>query len=799
MGVLLQDVRYGARTLLQKPSFALVAVVTLALGIGANTAIFSVVNAVLLRPLPFKDQDRIVLAWNRGAEAAGGDRTPLSVTDLLDWRAHSNSFENVSAYQQRSFNFTGGESPERIRGAGVAADFFETLGVQPLLGRTFLPDEEKPGAVRVAVISEGFWRKYFAADPSVIDRTIKLNDVSFDVVGVMPAGLNFPSRETEIWTAMQIAPPTRRGPWYMVGVGRIKPGISIEQARAELYAMTSSFWVGDNFNFNLLPIDDYFVGNVRAALVALLIAVTLVLLIAAANVANLSLVRATGRTKEISIRTALGASRWRIIRQLLTESLLLAIAGGSLGAFSAVWGIDLLRKLGPADIPRLDQVGVDLRVLGWTAVVSLFTGVIFGLAPAWQSSRLNLNEVLKEGGRGTTEGAGRKRWRNLLVVAELSLAVVLLIGAGLLMRSLWRLQQVDLGVDPDRVLTMQVGLRTQRYEQEEKVRQFSSRLVEQVQSLPGVTAAALSDSLPPDTTAGSSDFAIEGRAYHENEKPIAYFIKVSPDYFRAMGTKLHRGRYFTEADNQNAPTVLLINETLERQCFAGEDPIGKRLNVGSDKEPEWSEIVGIVNDVKYNGMADAVQPALYLNLTQSPAWSLSLIVKTATAEPRGIIGAVRGEIAKIDPDLPVAQVDTMDHRLSDAVAQPRFRTVLIALFAAVALILACVGIYGVMSYSVTQRTHEIGVRMALGARSDDVLRMVIRQGLTVALIGVTVGLAASFALTRLMSSLLFGVRPTDPPTFIITALILALTALLACYVPARRATKVDPMVALRYE
>jgi len=798
MRVLIQDLRYGLRTLLKKPSFALVAVTTLALGIGANTAIFSVVNAVLLRPLPFKDQDRVVVAWNRGAEAAGGDRTPLAVTDLLDWRTQSKSFENVSAYQQRYFNYTGGDSPERVRGAGVAADFFETLGVQPLLGRTFHPDEEKPGAVRVAVISEGFWRKYFAADPGVLDRTIKLNDAAFNIVGVMPAGLNFPSRDVEIWTAMQIAPPTRWGPWYLVGVGRLKPGVSVDQARAELHTLTSSFW-GGSFNFNLMPIDDYFVGNVRAALLALLIAVTLVLLIAAANVANLSLVRATGRTKEISIRTALGASRWRIVRQLLTESLLLAVAGGALGVLSAVWGIDLLRKLGPADIPRLDQVGVDVRVLGWTAVVSLFTGVVFGLAPAWQSSRLNLNEVLKEGGRGTTEGAGRKRWRNLLVVAELSLAVMLLIGAGLFMRSLWRLQQIDLGVEPDRVLTMQVGLRSQRYEQEEKVRQFSSRLVEQVQSLPGVTYAALSDSLPPDTTSGSSDFAIEGRAYTEREKPIAYFIRVSPDYFRAMGTRLLRGRYFSDADNQNVPTVLLINETLQRQFFEGEDPIGRRLNVGSDKEPEWSEIVGIVKDVKYNGMAETVQPALYLNLAQSPSWSMSLVVKTATADPLKMIGPVRSEIAKIDSDLPVAQIDTLDHRFADAVAQPRFRTVLIALFAAVALILACVGIYGVMSYSVTQRTHEIGVRMALGARGHDVLKMVIRQGLTVAGIGVTVGLAASFALTRLMSSLLFGVKPTDPPTFIITALILALTALLACYIPARRATKVDPMIALRYE
>lgn len=797
MGILIQDLRYGARMLLKKPGFTLVAVVTLALGVGANTAIFSVVNAVLLRPLPFKESERVVLAWNKGAEAAGGDRTPLAVADFLDWRAQNRSFESVSAFQDRFFNYTGGVSPERVRGAGVTANFFETLGVQTVLGRAFYPDEERPGAPRVAVISDAFWRKHFGADPRVIERTINLNEVSFNVVGVMPAGVNFPAKEVEIWTAMQITPPTRWGPWYLTGIGRLKPGVTIPQAQAELHTLNHSF--GGNFDFNILWINDYVVGNVRPALLALLVAVTLVLLIAAANVANLTLVRATARIKEISIRTALGAPRWRIIRQLLTESLLLAVAGGALGAFCAVWGVDLLRRLGPEDIPRLDQISVDARVLGWTALVSLLTGVMFGLAPALQSSRLNLNEVLKEGGRGTTEGAGRRRWRNLLVVAELSFAVMLLIGAGLLVQSLWRLQQVDLGVDPDRVLTMQLALRGPRYEQPQQVRDLCSRLLEQAQALPGVRAAAVSDSLPPDSTAGSSDFTIEGRSYVQNQPPIAYFIRVSPDYFRAMGTQLRSGRYFNAADSADAPQVALINETLERQLFPGEDPIGKRLNVGTEREPDWNQIVGVIGDVKYNGLADEVQPALYLAAAQAPSWSLSLIIKTETADPLSLTAAVRDEIRKLDPELPIAQVSTLEQRFDAAVAQPRFRTALIALFAAVALILACVGIYGVMSYSVTQRTHEIGVRMALGAQAGDVLKMVIRQGLTVAATGVVIGLAASFALTRLMSSLLFGVNATDPLTYVTTALLLALTAFVACYMAARRATKVDPMVALRYE
>jgi len=799
MYTLWQDLRFGARMLLKQPGFTLVAVITLALGIGANTAIFSVVNAVLLRPLPFKDSERLMMVWNRGAEAAGGDRTPLCVADLLDWRAQNHSFESIGAFGTGTLSYSGGEVPEQVREVSVTANFLSLLGVGLQLGRDFQSSDEQVGAPRVVLLTDHFWRTHFGANRQVIGRTINLSGLPTSVIGVMPANLNFPNQDVELWRAIQLEQPTRRGPYFLTGVARLKPGVKIPQARAEIQTMTTRF-ASKHFNFNVLRVNDYIVGDVRPALVALLVAVTLVLLIAAVNVANLTLVRAASRAKEISIRTALGASRGRIIRRLLTESLLLAIAGGGLGTLIAVWGVSLLVRFAPENLPRLDQIRIDGIVLLWTALVSLLTGLVFGLAPAWQSSRLNLNEALRDGGRSTTESAGKRRWRNLFVITELALALMLLTGSGLLIKSLWRLQQVDLGINPSRVLTMQLVLPDQHYEKPEQVRDFNSRLVEQTRSLPGVRAAALSNSLPPDETEYSSDFTIEGRTPTANKEPqIAYFNKVTPEYFQALGIPLLSGRFFTGADSADAPRVTLINETFRRRFFPGEDPIGKRLNFGRDKKPDWNQIVGVVGDVKYNGVADDVQPALYLAAQQSPIWGVSLVIKTDVADPLSLTAAVRNEIRKIDPDLPVTRVSTMEQRLSKAMAQPRFRTSLIALFAAVALALACIGIYGVISYSVAQRTHEIGIRMALGARQGDVLRMVIRQALVLALTGVALGLIASFALTSLMTNLLFGVKATDPATFFTTALLLVFTALVASYLPARRATKVDPLMALRYE
>ncbi|HZE69976.1 MAG TPA: ABC transporter permease [Pyrinomonadaceae bacterium] len=797
MDNLIKDIRYGIRSLLKRPGFTVVAVGTLALGIGANTAIFSVVNAVLLRPLPFKDAKQLVMVWNKGVEAAGGDRTPLAFADLLDWRAQSRSFESIGAFQNAQYNYAGGDIPEQVRGTAVTANFLSLLGLPVQLGRDFTAEDERAGAPRVVLLSDHFWRTRFNADPSVVGRPITLSGISGVIIGVLPAKFAFPSKEVELLSAMQLAQPTRRGPYFLNGVARLKQGVTIEQARAETRTMKSSF-DKHNFNFNLLSVNDFIVGDVRLALIALWVSVTLVLLIATVNVANLTLVRAESRVKEISIRTALGASRKRIIAQSMTESLMLAIAGGALALLLASLGIDLVLKLAPAGLPRLEQIGIDARVLGWTALVSMLSGLIFGLAPAWQSSRLDLNESLKEGGRSSMQG--RQRWRKLLVVTELALAVMLVTGAGLLVKSLWRLQHVDVGVNPERVLTMQLVLRGQRYNESQQVREFYSRLVEQTQNLPGVRGVAVSNSLPPNTTDFSSNFAIEGHSSAEDQgQRVAYFIRVSPDYFRTLGIPLRSGRLFNGSDTSDAPNVMLINETFERRFFSGENPIGKRINIGNEREPDWNQVVGVVDDVKYNGVAEGVQPALYQPVAQAPSWEMSLIIKTDVADPLGLTPAVRNEVKRLDPELPVAEVSTLDDCIYSAMAQPRFRTMLIALFAAVALILACVGVYGVISYSVSQRTHEIGIRMALGAQTTDVLHMVIKQGLGLTATGVAIGLAASFALTRLMSSLLFEVKATDLSTFAITALLLAVTALVASYLPARRATRVDPLVALRYE
>jgi putative ABC transport system permease protein len=798
MESLFTDIRFSFRSLVNQPGFSLAAILTLALGIGANTAIFSVVNAVLLRPLPFKDSDRVVMVWNNGAEAAGGDRTPLAVADLQDVHSQSRSFESFGAFQNGTFNYTSGEVPEQLRGVGVTANLLSLLGAVPQIGRDFQTADEQVGSERTILISDRFWRSHFGADKQVVGRRVNLSGVSTTIIGVMPAGLDFPSREIDLWRAMQLEAPTRRGPYFLTGVGRLKPGIQVQQARAESLTLKST--LGNyNLDFNVLPVNEFIFGDSRPALIALFVAVTLVLLIAAVNVANLTLVRAASRLKEISIRTALGASRGRVIRRLLTESLLLAIASGVFGTFCAFWGVSALVQFAPENLPRVNQIKIDGLVLLWTGVVTLLTGIAFGLVPAWQGSRLNLNEVLRDGGRGSTESAGRRRGRSVLVIAELALAVMLLTGAGLLIKSLWRLQRVDLGINPERVVTMQMSLRGQRYEKPETVRELNSRVVEQTRTLPGVRAAALTNSLPPNETEFSSDFTIEGKTPVKDVPQIAYFNLVSTEYFQALGIPLRAGRTFTSSDSSDSPRVILINETLRRRFFPGEDPVGKRLNLSNAGKPDWTQIVGVVGDVKYNGMADDVQPAIYQPIEQQPAWGFSLILKTDVADPLSLTTAARNEISKLDPSLPVTNVSTMEQRVATAMAPPRFRTTLIALFAAVALILACIGIYGVISYSVTQRTHEIGIRIALGAQRRNVLRLVLGQGALLAVIGVVLGLTGAFALTRLMASLLFGVTPTDAAIFTFVPLGLTAIALLASYLPARRATKVDPLVALRYE
>jgi putative ABC transport system permease protein len=796
MESILKDIRFAARTLMKQPGYTIVALITLTLGIGANTAIFSVVNGVLLRPLPFTDPERVVMVWNNGVAAAGGDRTPLAVADFNDLRDQNHSFESVGAIQYGIFNLTGGRTPEQVRGVNVTSNLLSLLGVGVQVGRGFEANDSQVGSSGVVLLSDGFWRSHFGADPNVVGRVITLSGESVTIIGVMPASFAFPSSNIQLWRALQLQPPTRRGPYFLTGVGRLKPGVPIEQARADALSMKSTF-EKQGFDLNVLTVKDFLFGEVRPTLIALLVAVTLVLLIAAVNVANLTLVRAASQVRELAIRAALGASRGRIVRRLLSESVLLALVGGTLGSFVAWWGVSLLMQAAPAGLPRLDQIQIDVRVLIWTGLVSLLTALVFGLAPALQNSKLNLTETLKDGGR-TSETASRRLGRDILVVVELALAVMLLTGAGLLVKSLWRLQHVDLGIQPEGVLTMQVGLTDDRYN-EARARDFSRQLVERTKSLPGVRAAALSNSLPPDETEFSSDFYVEGQSQGSaTQEQVAYFHRVSSDYFQALGIALRSGRLFTNSDTEHAPQVILINETLKRRFFGAVDPVGKRINL-NPREPDWTEIVGVVADVKYFGIADEVQPSIYQPIEQHPTPSISIILKTDVSDPLKLTAATRQQVSQLDPDLPVTNVNTMDQRLSTASAQPRFRTTLIGLFAAVALALACVGIYGVISYSVSQRTHEIGIRMALGARRENVLAMVIRHAVLLAGIGVAMGLIASLGLTRFIGGLLFGVKATDPLTYAATALVLSSTALLASYIPARRAAKVDPMEALRYE
>ena len=796
---MLNNLRYAIRILLKQPSYSLIAILTLGLGVGASTAIFAVVNGVLLRPLPFKDSQRLVMVWLKGAAAAGGDRTPLAVSDLNDWRTQSRSFDSISAYQYGSFNYTSGSDPEQVRGVNVTSNLLSTLGVVVQLGRDLMPADEVVGAPRVVLLADSFWRSHFNSDRNVIGKTINLNGNASTIVGVLPARLNFPDKDTVLWRAIQLEPPTRRGPYFLTGVARLRPGVDVQQATVETQSMRSTF-DGGNFHFNILSVNDFIVGDVRAALLALLVAVTLVLLIAAVNVANLTLVRGASRINEMSIRRALGASQLDILRQLLNEGLVLALLGGVVGLVLAFWGVSLIEKFAPENLPRLDSIKLDPLVISWTAAMSGFAGVVFGLMPAVQFSRLKINQVLSASGTRTTETRGRKLWSNTFIVTEMALAVILVVGGGLLVRSLWRLQHVNVGIDTDKLLTMQIQLRGQRYLEERNAQEFYSRLLERVQALPGVRVAAFSTSLPPDQTDYSSNFTIEGNPPSVKDEPmIAYFIGVSPDYFKAFNIQLHGGRFIDKNDIAGRPNVILINDTLRRTFFGPTNPIGKRLNLGSEKEPQWNEIVGVVGDVKYNGLSQDVQPALYLSSAQVPTWRAALIVKTDLSNPLALTTAIRKELQQLDSQLPIADIATMDQKMVAAMSQPRFRTSLVALFALTALLLACIGIYGVISYSVAQRTHEIGIRMALGARKQNVLYLVIKQGLILASVGVALGIAASYFLTRLMSSLLFGIAPTDLATFVFSAALLVVTALVGTYLPARRATKVDPLVALRYE
>jgi putative ABC transport system permease protein len=815
MDTLLQDVRYGLRTFIKKPGLTAIILLALALGIGANTAIFSVVNAVLLRPLPFQDPAQLVMVWSYNQQLMR-EGMPVSAADFIDWQARSESFSEMAAFHSQAFNLTDGVEPERAGGVRVSANIFSLLGVGAARGRVFTPDEDRPGNNRVVVISDGLWKRRYASDPNVLGSTIALNGEGYTVVGVMPEGFEFPRRtdlpagfqfpeHPDLWTPLALTPEQaqNRGRHYMAVVARLKPGVSAGQAGAEMVSITGQLeqqYPNSNTNMGaeLVPLHNQIVGKVRKALLLLLAAVGLVLLIACANVANLLLARAASRRKEVSIRMALGASRWRLVRQFMTESLLLSIAGGALGLLVAVWGIDSLIAVAPADLPRLDEVSLDGRVVAFTLGLSVLTGILFGLAPALQSSKSDLNETLKEGGRSQAAGAVQNHLRRLLVVAEVALALVLLVSSGLMIKSFVQLLWVDPGFDPKNVVTVNVGLSPARYTEPHKRAAFFEQLLGRVESLPGVESAGAVYPLPMSGAEEGMGFSIEGQPPPQpGERRSCNPRWVTSGYFKAMGIALASGRYFTEQDAAESPRVAIINEAAAERYFPGEDPLGKRVRIGFRGETP-REIVGVVKDVKHAALDEAAMMELYVPHAQWPSSFLTLVVRSSS-DAASLPAAIRGEVLAIDSQQPVHDVKTMEQLLSGTMAQRRFNMLLLGIFAAVALVLAALGIYGVISYSVTERTHEIGVRMALGAQRKDILSMVVTQGMVPALAGVAIGLGAAFALTRFISSLLYGVSASDFTTFASIPLLLAFVALVACYIPARRATKVDPMVALRYE
>lgn len=808
---LLKDIRYSFRSLLKHPGFTAIVVVTLAVGIGASSAIFSVVNTVLIRPLPYAHAERIVAIQAIGRD---GKRVQISPANFLDWRAQNTVFEHLAAILTRPANLALADQAERLDLAMTSANFFSVFGTEPERGRFFIAAEEQAGHAPVVVVSHALWQRRFGGDESLVGKPITLDGNSYTVVGIAPPGFQYPDK-TDVWLPpFRLAPvmserqdPTQvRGFGMLAAVALLKPGVSLPQAASEMETITTrlrqQYPETNNRSFNpVVSLHKHLVGETGSMLLLLFGAVSFVLLIACANVANLLLVSAAARQKEMAIRTALGASRMRVIRQLLTESLILAFAGGAIGLLLALWGVALMMKLLPHDFPRVGEINLDWRVLAFTLLASVLTGILFGLAPALQTSKTDVQESLKESGRSSSGGRRHNRLRNLLIVGEVALSVVLLVGAGLLFRSFLRLQAVDTGFTSQQLLTVQLSPAGSNYRRDADYISFYSQAIERVSAIPGVEAVGAINTLPlgKGPTAG---FRIEGRPPLTIDKwPGGNYRTVNTDYFHAMNIPVVQGRAFNDHDTETAPLVMMINQALARRDFPNENPIGKRINLGNTDakgQPVWWEIVGVVGDIRNLELREAGAPEFYLSALQDSFPNMYLVVRTSV-EPTSIAGAIRQAAAEVDKSAAVSDIKTMDHIVSEAVTQPRFNLVLLGLFSGIALLLSAAGIYGVTAYSVAQRTHEFGIRMALGAQVGDVLRMIIRQGMLLISVGIAVGLVASFALTRLLRSLLFGVSVTDPLTFVAIIFLLTLVALIACYVPARRATKVDPLVALRYE
>jgi putative ABC transport system permease protein len=807
MESLMRDLRFGIRVLTRKPGFTVVAVLALALGIGANTAIFSVVNTVLLRPLPYKNPQQLGLIWTYfGPELP---QNWISGPEFVDLKERSNTVEQFAALSWPTFGLTGTGEPEQIQGAATTANLFPLLGVEPALGRAFLEEEDRPGAERVVMLSHGLWKRRFGSDPAIIGEKVTLNMQPYTVVGVMPEGFGVlppdaqSPKNAELWVPFAVDfKGLNRGGHFMRVIARVKPEFTLEQARQELEAIGSQLdeeIYKFGFSFNLVPMHGHVVKNIRPALLVLLGAVGFVLLIACVNVANLLLARAVAREKEIAIRTALGAARRHIIRQLLIESVLMSLVAGLVGVGLTLLGLKLLVGFGPNNLPRLDEISLDTRVLGFTLAVSLLTGLVFGLVPALHASKPDFNESLKDGGKGVSKGAQGNRLRSALVVAEVSLALVLLTGAGLMIRSFLRLQEVNPGFNPDNLLTLRVQLPQSKYPDAAKIVPFYQQAIERVRALPGVQNVGAVSQLPLSGSYSSGTTTVERPPVADEDVSFEADRRVvTPDYFQAMNIPLVRGRFFTEQDNADGQRVAIIDEKFANRFWPGDDPVGKRIKLGSSQQQPWITIVGVVGHIKHYDLNTEGREQAYFPYTQNTASSMFLAVRTS-GDPTSMASSVRSAIWSIDSEQPVSQINAMESLVSNSVAQARFNTLLLGLFASIAMILAAVGVYGVMNYSVSQRTHEIGIRMALGAARRDILSLVLRQGITLAATGVGIGLAGAYLVTRLMESLLFGVSATDFTTFAGVALMLVLVAVLASYIPARRATRVDPIVALRYE
>jgi predicted permease len=818
MNTLWRDLCYSLRVLAKTPAFTVVAILSLAIGIGANSAIFSVVNALLLRPLPYQDADRLVILWNR-SPGLNIERDWFSPGQYLDIKAENQVFERIAVSIGSSFNLTGlaGQlGPEHVDGARVSSSFFPLMGANARLGRVFLPEEDAPGKPPAVILSYGLWQRRFSADPQIVGKTLTLNGNNLSIVGVMPASF---SLNKEVMPAvngienadvilplpMPDSARTNRGNEDFNIFARLKPGVTVAQAQAEMDVIAArmkqqypqNYPAHGGLTISVMPLLEQVVGDVHLALRVLFGAVGFVLLIACANVANLLLSRAAVRQKEFAIRAAMGASRLRLMRQLLTESVLLAMAGGLLGVGLAFLAVKALRVFGAANIPRLDEVGVNGRVIAFTCLVALVTGVVFGLVPALRASRVDLNETLKEGGR-SSDGAGQHRTRRLLVVAEVALSLMLLVGAGLLIRSYGHILNSNPGFNPHNVLSLRLLLPSAKYGTPEAILNFFRRANEKIKEAPGVESVAETYSLPMSTVAFAWEpITIEGYVPKGTQNTVISNVRiVSHEYFRTMGVTLRQGRYFTEHDTRGEPETVIVDEAMAERFWPDENPIGKRLQRGG--AGKWQVVVGVINDAKQFSAEKEPPITVYYPYEQYLARNMYLVVRT-TSEPAAMGPVIARAIQALDPDLPVFDVKTMDERLADALARRRLSMLLLGGFAGIALILAAIGIYGVMAYSVNQRTHEIGIRLALGAQTRDILRLVVRQALLLVSVGIAVGLAGALALTRVMASLLYGISATDRLTFVITPLLLAGVALLASYLPARRAAKVDPMIALRYE